>query len=479
MEVDEIEDPALETPEIIFKRQSDLFYPAVDESLTPLPKSWSNHDEDLDKKLIVKNGGVRVEYKGSGKTHKDAASVRSDCQIPAACGIYYFEVKVISKGRDGYIGVGLSADRIPLNRLPGWDTNSFGYHGDDGNVFTDSGSGDKYGPTFTTGDVIGCCLNLTNRSIFFTKNGANLGMAFDPSKVPNRPLYPTVGLQTPGEIVEVNFGQKTFEFDFENHINSLRQKTMKEVCDFPVNDSNGHFQILLQNIVSGYLQHQGYLETAKSFSKATGCNDLEVVESSESRTSRSRLHQLILDGRISEAVAKINQDFPDLLKSNNEINFKLKYQQLLEIIAGTAGEIERYADETLENGSGDKIFDGCEKICGGKNAAVKDFIMKGRELQDFVSSLPSEQQNSKFDQIKKASSMLIDDDPRMGSNKELFDISHRERVVAALSSAILSSQSLPSQPTLALLVNQSKRLHSTMVSKGVPQAAFTQPDQFL
>jgi hypothetical protein len=59
---------------------------------------------DLDKKLIVKNGGVRVEYKGSGKTHKDAASVRSDCQIPAACGIYYFEVKVISKGRDGYIG---------------------------------------------------------------------------------------------------------------------------------------------------------------------------------------------------------------------------------------------------------------------------------------------------------------------------------------------------------------------------------------
>ena len=62
---------------------------------------------------------------------------------------------------------------------------------------------------------------------------------------------------------------------------------------------------------------------------------MEVVESSESRTSRSRLHQLILDGRISEAVAKINQDFPDLLKSNNEINFKLKYQQLLEIIAGT------------------------------------------------------------------------------------------------------------------------------------------------
>ena len=40
---------------------------------------------------------------GSGKNPKDAASVRSSHPIPAACGIYYFEIKVISKGRDGYI----------------------------------------------------------------------------------------------------------------------------------------------------------------------------------------------------------------------------------------------------------------------------------------------------------------------------------------------------------------------------------------
>lgn len=38
---------------------------------------------------------------GSGKNHKDAASVRTRHPIPAACGVYYFEIKVISKGRDG------------------------------------------------------------------------------------------------------------------------------------------------------------------------------------------------------------------------------------------------------------------------------------------------------------------------------------------------------------------------------------------
>ena len=40
-------------------------------------------------------------FSGQGKTHKDAASVRATHPIPAACGVYYFEVKIISKGRDG------------------------------------------------------------------------------------------------------------------------------------------------------------------------------------------------------------------------------------------------------------------------------------------------------------------------------------------------------------------------------------------
>jgi len=31
-------------------------------------------------------------------------------------------------------------------------------------------------------------------------------------------LYPTIGLQTPGEIVEANFGQSPFVYDIENYI---------------------------------------------------------------------------------------------------------------------------------------------------------------------------------------------------------------------------------------------------------------------
>ena len=54
-------------------------------------------------------------------------------------------------------------------------------------------------------------------TVFYTKNGVNLGIAFRDIK--NDYLYyPAIGLRTPGEVVEANFGQKKFKFDIENCI---------------------------------------------------------------------------------------------------------------------------------------------------------------------------------------------------------------------------------------------------------------------
>lgn len=60
----------------------------------------------------------------------------------------------------------------------GWDKQSYGYHGDDGHSFSSSGNGQPYGPTFTTGDIIGCGVNLVDNTCFYTKNGHHLGIAF-------------------------------------------------------------------------------------------------------------------------------------------------------------------------------------------------------------------------------------------------------------------------------------------------------------
>ena len=39
------------------------------------------------------------------------------------------------------MGIGLSTQIVNTNRLPGWDKMSYGYHGDDGNAFCGSGTG--------------------------------------------------------------------------------------------------------------------------------------------------------------------------------------------------------------------------------------------------------------------------------------------------------------------------------------------------
>lgn len=180
---------------------------------------------------------------GVGKSHNDAASVRTANPIPATCGLYYFEVKIISKGRDGYMGIGLTAQNFKVNRLPGWDKQSYGYHGDDGNSFSSSGAGKPYGPTFTTGDIIGCGVNLVDNTCFYTKNGHHLGIAFRdlPSK-----LYPTVGLQTPGEVVDANFGQEPFKYDIEDMHRELRAATKRTINAFPIPKDQGDLTTVLQ-----------------------------------------------------------------------------------------------------------------------------------------------------------------------------------------------------------------------------------------
>lgn len=94
--------------------------------------------------------GLRVKYVGEGSDERDAASIRANQPVPNVA-IFYFEMEVIDKGRDGFIGVGFAQGNVNCDRLPGWEPHSYGYHGDDGHRFSGSGVGTPYGPTFTTG----------------------------------------------------------------------------------------------------------------------------------------------------------------------------------------------------------------------------------------------------------------------------------------------------------------------------------------
>ena len=87
-----------------------------------------------------------------------------------------------------------SCEGVRLNRLPGWEKNSWGYHGDDGNSFASEREGTPFGPRFTSTqvfqavnpppltspfsatDVIGCGIDFSVNKAFYTKNRIFLGM---------------------------------------------------------------------------------------------------------------------------------------------------------------------------------------------------------------------------------------------------------------------------------------------------------------
>jgi len=173
----------------------------------------------------------RDDDAGPGQEDSHAASCRTDRPVPLGAGVYMFEVTIVSKGRDGYIGIGFSAGGVRENRLPGWEPKTFGYHGDDGNAFESSGKGRAFGPTFTTGDTVSVLYNQVERTIGYFKNGVWLGVAF--RNVVAERLYPAVGMRTEGEHVEANF-RGPFLADLSVAVRAARQRVMDEVLRQPL-----------------------------------------------------------------------------------------------------------------------------------------------------------------------------------------------------------------------------------------------------
>lgn len=78
-------------------------------------------------------------------------------------------------------------------------------------------------------------------------------------------MYPTVGLQTPGELIEANFGQKPFLFDFESYLADFRRDQIVQIKNFSIDDTDGSFQLKIQAIIANYLNYQGYSKAAAAF----------------------------------------------------------------------------------------------------------------------------------------------------------------------------------------------------------------------
>uniref|UniRef100_A0A8C3Q8C4 RAN binding protein 10 n=1 Tax=Geospiza parvula TaxID=87175 RepID=A0A8C3Q8C4_GEOPR len=304
-----------------------------------------------------------------------------------------------------YMGIGLSAQGVNMNRLPGWDKHSYGYHGDDGHSFCSSGTGQPYGPTFTTGDVIGCCVNLINNTCFYTKNGHSLGIAF--TDLPSN-LYPTVGLQTPGEIVDANFGQQPFVFDIEDYMREWRAKIQSTIKRFPIGDRLGEWQAMLQNMVSSYLVHHGYCSTATAFARVT---DTTIQEEQTSIKNRQRIQKLVLAGRVGEAIEATQQLYPGLLEHNPNLLFMLKCRQFVEMVNGTDSEVRCFSARSPRSQDSYPGSPSLSPRHGSSNSHLHSTGADSPTCSNGVMSTKSKQSHSKYPTLSSSSSSSSSSSP--------------------------------------------------------------------
>ncbi|KAL2887492.1 Ran-binding protein 10 [Ceratocystis lukuohia] len=319
-----------------------------DIKVNPIPTYWDENDKHVG--LEVSSDGLELRHVGSKEQREnDTSSIRANCPIPKEVGLYYYEVSIShSKAKENKIGVGFVTSKTSLNKPPGWEAGSYGYHGDDGSKFSGSLHGGPYHSKFSAGDTIGCGINFYTKEVFFTKNGIYIGPAFQNV---SGDLYPGIGIQHPSDGLRANFGAMPFTFDIDSMVERQRSKIQTHVRNTPfdtLHPSQSESQFL-QELVMQALENDGYIETARAFAAAIrkeeqalaagidGTDSKMTTEDDEETVNRQTVRYAVLTGDIDQAEKMMRLYYPALLDANKDILFRLQCQRFIEMVRLNTG----------------------------------------------------------------------------------------------------------------------------------------------
>jgi hypothetical protein len=168
-------------------------------------KDIGRRDPAFDKSVFVRSkDGKRFEFTG------EVGFVHGKQKLTPTTP--YFEVTINANRADG-VGIGLSKDSFFAGSMVGWESESIGFHSNNGHMYYQSRSGLSFGPTSGAHDTIGCGIIFDAsdkpQTIFFTRNKRTVGrfplrskdydMLF-PAVTSASPAVVTVNLATPPAI---------------------------------------------------------------------------------------------------------------------------------------------------------------------------------------------------------------------------------------------------------------------------------------
>ncbi|CAG8309963.1 unnamed protein product [Penicillium salamii] len=483
--------------------------PPTKDSLSPLPSQWSSADKYAG--LELSNDSFDVRYTGPVHKHDhEAAALRADHPMPPQCGIYYFEVKIESKPKEGMIGIGFSSPKASVERLPGWEQESWAYHGDDGKSFfgESQGQGRAYGPTFTVGDTVGCGVNFSTGSAFFTKNGIFLGMsrglgnesqltgsgnAFH--ELRNVKLYPSVGMKKlPPVHLKANFGQEPFVFDIDSMVrvcvgcfpwmkSANFQQQERVAIQYEINATpTTNLQppldesTLLQELVAQFLAHDGYVETARAFAGEVASETLALqngrneplkkyeVEEDHEAINRNKIRSAILDGDIDKALKHTKAYYANVLEANPQIHFKLRCRKFLEMMRHS-NEISTRppSAHSHEHAVFDHEMELDDDTDGSFNQLLTEAVQYGQQLR---ADYPNDENGGDKKLLDDIFSLVAYPDPKRSVHGHYLETKGRVAVAEELNSAILVSLGKSSAAALERLYQQTEVLVNEISEDG-------------
>lgn len=373
----------------------------LEEEEEPVPTELDTLNSSGGFSIVLPNK-LSVQYPTVNLHGHDVGVVQANHPAPVKRLLYYFEIYVKNAGAKGQIAIGFTAEGFHMRRQPGWEANSFGYHGDDGLLYRGQGKGEAFGPTYSTGDTVGAGINYGSHEFFFTKNGQVVGTV---EKDVKGRLYPTVAVHSQYEEVIVNFGKDPFIFDVKVYEANLRKKQLDVIERISIPQSASY------GIVRSYLQHYGYEETLNVFDEAsqtsvppiTGIHDNGFNEhATYALKHRNILRKLIKDGQIDDAFANLREWYPEIVKDDTSpICFMLHCQKFIELVR--VGSLEEAVDY-------------------GRTHFKKFYTLKDYE-----------------DLVKDCGALLAYEDPKKSWVGYLLEDAQRENVADAVNAMILST----------------------------------------
>ncbi|KAL4743042.1 hypothetical protein BDV11DRAFT_202260 [Aspergillus similis] len=471
-----------------------------DDHIMPLPSRWSDSDKYPGLELL--SDGLEIRYNGPvNKQDHEAASVRADHPMPPQCGIYYFEITIHSKPKEGMIGIGFSNNKASVERLPGWEQESWAYHGDDGKSFfgENQGQGRQYGPTFGVNDTVGCGVNFSTGCAFFTKNGVFLGNAF--KELRNLKVFPSVGVKkNPPVHISANFGQQPFMFDIDGMVKKQKDTIHAEISKTSISNIQPPLDetAFLQELVAQFLAHDGYVETARAFAEEVAAESAALengrqaqlkkyeVEEDIEAINRQKIRAAILEGDIDRALKYTNAYYANVLQQYPHIHFKLRCRKFLEMMRRCTELSSSAKKGKATNGFSDSaVFDEEMELdeqmqdrdrwdADGMDMEETETATKSNELlteavqygQQLRMDYPNDENGGDKKLLDDIFSLVAYPDPKRSVHGHYLDPAGRVAVAEELNSAILVSLGKSSAAALERLYQQTEVLVNEISEEG-------------